>query len=169
MEISSDFNTSVSDRVGYILKIIYRKFLGNDINDLVTGGYICLILVIDQLIDFFLSNFFIRLLPHNIPTGLQAFYMMAGYANIYLIYFQVGIGCITIFQCGLYCFDGFIDVQHLAMLNTTGIGFSEPKYFEFAEFILATGNYSDFGCSNVEADNNGLFVVHDIVVFSCLR
>ena len=44
------------------------------------------------------------------------------------------------------------------MLYTIGVGFTKAKYFQFAEFILATGNHSNLCCPDVKTDNNGLFV-----------
>ena len=38
MEVSSHFYTTVPDRVWYVLKIVYSKFLRNNIDDLVAGG-----------------------------------------------------------------------------------------------------------------------------------
>ena len=55
------------------------------------------------------------------------------------------------------------------MFYTVAIGPAKAKYLKFTKFIFAACDHSDLGGTDIEPDDNGLFVVHDIVVFSCLR
>ena len=57
----------------------------------------------------------------------------------------------AIMQCQLNSFDGLIDVQHLAMLNTITVCPAEAEYLQFAVFIFSSGNSSNFCSANVEA------------------
>jgi hypothetical protein len=80
-----------------------------------------------------------------------------------LIDLQVGIGSIAISQRCLYGFDGLIDIQHLSVFDTVGVGPAEPEYLHLAKLILTASDHCDLGCSDVKPHNDWLLVVHDFV------
>ncbi len=86
--------------------------------------------------------------------------MVAGDPYIDLLYRKARVGLKTIVQSSANGFDRLVDVKHLPVLHTVGVGFSESKYFEFAELILPSGDHCDLGGPDIQADDNGLFVVH---------
>src|SRR4030095_805762 len=92
--------------------------------------------------------------------------MVASNANIYVPDLKIWIGTKTIIQCCFDCLDGFVNVEHLPVLNTIGISLAKSKYFQFSEFIFPSGNDSNLGCPNVKTNDNGLFSVHKFG-FSC--
>src|SRR3954469_12944714 len=81
MKISANLNAPVPNGVWDILKIINCKFLWYHINDLIAGGYVCFILVIDELINFFLCDLLISSPANNIAPCLQTFNMVTGDTN----------------------------------------------------------------------------------------
>src|SRR5882724_712553 len=115
MKVRAHLYSAITDRVGDILEVIYCKLLWYHIDDLIPGRYISFILIIDQLINFTLSNFFIGLVTNNVATGLKAFDMMTCNTYIHFADLQVRVGGITVFQSHGDGLDGFIDVQYLAM------------------------------------------------------
>jgi len=164
MEISAEFDAAITDRALNILEIVDGKFLWNYIDDLVSCRDISLILIGDQLINFHLRDFVLGILPHEVAPCLQALNMVTCYANINFFYIEVWIGGKTIFESGPDGFDRFINVEHLPVLHTIGIGFSKTQDLQLAEFVLPTGDHGDLSRSDIEPDNNGLFVVHNLCV-----
>ena len=118
MEIRSNFHSTVSNRIGNVLEIVYCIFLGDHINDLVSCRNISFVLVSDQLVNFLLRNFIFGIMPDYIPSCLETFNVMPRNTHVNLVYFKIWIGSIAGFQCLGNCFDGFIDVQHLSVLYT---------------------------------------------------
>src|SRR4030095_9123416 len=163
VKVGTKFHSAVSNWAGDVLEIIDGKFLGYHINNLITRRNIGFILIRDQLINLGLRNLFFSILSYYVSSCLQAFNMVACNANIDFIYFQVRIGCVTILKRSFNGFDCFIDVKHLPMLNTVTVGTAKSKNLQFTEFIFSSGYYGDLGCTNVKADNNGLFVVHSML------
>src|SRR5204863_9446597 len=104
------------------------------------------VLVFYQHVDLALCDSFFRPLANNSTAGLQAFDVMTGNTDIHIFYSQVWMRSKAIVQCRLDGFDRFVDVKHLAVLYSVGIGFSKTKDFELAEFVLTTGDHSDLGC-----------------------
>ena len=73
MEISAHFYTAITDGIEDILKIVHREFLGDHVDDLVSGGNISFILIGHQLVDFSLGNLIFRVLPHDITRVSAGF------------------------------------------------------------------------------------------------
>src|SRR5438045_1087062 len=163
VKISPQFYATIPNGPGNVLEIIDCKFLRYHIDDLVTGRNISFVLISHQLIYFRLRDFFLCILSHDVAAGLQTFDVVPSNSNIHFIHFQVGVRSIAVFQRSFDGFDRFIDIQYLSMLHTVAVGAAKSKNFQFAEFIFSSGDHRDLGCSNVEADNNGLFVVHSMM------
>ena len=70
MKVGTDLYATITDWVGYVLKIIHCKFLGDHINDLVSGRNICFILIGYQLVDFLLGDFLFILMPYDVASCL---------------------------------------------------------------------------------------------------
>ncbi len=110
MKVCAHLNTAVADGIGNILKIIYREFLWNYVDDFIAGRDVGAVLICHKTINLCLRNFIIQRLAYNISTGLQAFNMVACNAYIYLAHLEVWIGCITIFQRRFYGFNGKVNI-----------------------------------------------------------
>jgi hypothetical protein len=95
--------------------------------------------------------------PDDIPTGLKAFDMMSGDADIYFVDFEVGVRFDTVLHCLLDGTDGLIDVQHHTVLHSIAVCLSEAEDFEFTELVLPAGDGGDLGRPNVEPYDHGLF------------
>ncbi len=54
------------------------------------------------------------------------------------------------------------------MFNTIAIGTAKAKDFQLSEFIFAPGNNGNFSGSYIQANNNGLFLIHNFEIFVCL-
>src|SRR5450759_714635 len=167
VKICTNFYTAVTNWVRNVLKIIYGKFLRYHINDLVSGRYVSFILIIYQLINFCLLNFFIRVLTYNVATGLKTLNVMPCNTNVHFAYRQSRIAGITIFQRRLYGFNSLIDVQHHTVLYTVAVGTAKAENFKFAKLVFTSGNGGNFCSANVQTDNNGLFAVHSCMCFCC--
>ena len=159
MKIGAHFYTIVPHRVFDVLNIVYMKILRYHINDLVARRNKCFALVDDQLLNLRAFDFSIRVLANNISACLQAFNMVARNTYIYFTDLEIRITFITFFQCFLYGFDGLVDVEHLTMLHTITLGKTKAKYFQFAVFVLSTGDRCYFSSSNIKTNNDRWFIV----------
>src|SRR5688500_6512923 len=121
MKIRTQLNSAITYRLHNVLKVVYCKFLGDHIKDLVTGRNIGFVLVSHKLVDLTLGDLFFRILAYNISAGLKNLDVMTGNSNIYLIDLQIRTRSKTILQRCFDCLDGFINIQDLAMLDAIAV------------------------------------------------
>src|SRR5690348_2053380 len=116
MKIGTHFNPAISNWIRNILKIVHSEFLRYHIYNLIAGRYVGLVLIVYQLINFRLHDFFLGILPYDITPGLKAFNMMAGNTDIHFRNGEIRIACITVFQRRLNGLYGLVYIQYHPML-----------------------------------------------------
>src|SRR4051812_24079074 len=88
MEVRSQLHTTHADWVQHSSGVVYRKLLRNDVNNLVAGRNVGLILVAYEQVNVVLSNDIIGINTYAVATCLNALDMLTGNANVNFIYFK---------------------------------------------------------------------------------
>src|SRR4051812_35793723 len=143
MKICTNLHSIVTNRVWNILNIIDRKFLRDNINNLVACRYERLFLIIYQLFYFSSRYFIFRILPYYVSPCLQAFDMVTRDTHIYLTDLEVRIRFIAVIESLLNRPDGLFNIQHLSVLDTSTVSPTETENFELAVLIFPAGNRSN--------------------------
>ena len=153
VEIGFQAATGHADRVDDALLHIDRVFLGDHMEDLVSGGEDQFVHIADKPVDIPLADLFTGVVANEHAPVLKAFDVLAGDADVDDIeIYPAGLaGHIASVLNGL---DRFFDIIHDAAHDAFGFYFARSQDFELAVLVAFTDQGANFGGTDVERGND---------------
>ena len=138
--------------------------LREDVDDVFARRESNVALLFDEAVDILALDIFVFGRDDDRAHVLDALDVLTGDADIDIVYSHTGL-----FGGSFHCFGDrgsrILDVFNYATLHTARFSLAKADDFDFSVFVALTDKTSDFGCSNVESDDDVFLVVHDVEYF----